>query len=116
MQVNTSLHDLENNFMKVFLCHTTFEHEITDNCNILMLAETARELGANKVSENLESLIHNEHDITTLNKVRDLVLATAKRFGKARFAQVASRHVGLAQTVPKYIKDAIEWLLQNDAE
>jgi len=114
--VPPSLHDLENNFVKVFLCNTTFEREITDNVTILMLAETARELGANKVSENLESLILKEHDITTLNKVRDLVLATAKRFGKARFTQVASRHVGLAQTVPEYIKNAIEWLLQNDSE
>lgn len=42
--------------------------------------------------------------------LRDSVLNTAKRFGKARFAQIASRHVDVATNIPKYIADAAEWL------
>ena len=38
------------------------------------------------------------------------VLTQAKRFGKARFAQVAARHVNLASEIPQYIIDAFNWL------
>jgi putative ATP-dependent endonuclease of the OLD family len=38
------------------------------------------------------------------------VLRTAKRFGKARFAQVAARHVDQAGALPTYVTDAIAWL------
>ena len=43
-------------------------------------------------------------------ELKDKVLRTAKRFGKARFAQVAARHIEKAGALPAYITDAIAWL------
>jgi putative ATP-dependent endonuclease of OLD family len=40
----------------------------------------------------------------------DKVLNTAKRFGKARFAQVLSKHINLAEEMPDYIRNAVDWL------
>ena len=48
-----------------------------------------------------------------LNPGRDSVLRTAKRFGKARFAQVTSKHVGSATSIPDYIRRALEWLMAD---
>ena len=45
-----------------------------------------------------------------LKPLRESVLSTAKRFGKARFAQIASRHIQMATVIPKYIAEAAEWL------
>ena len=42
--------------------------------------------------------------------LRKMVLNTAKRFGKARFAQTAARHADKAEVIPKYLADATEWL------
>jgi putative ATP-dependent endonuclease of the OLD family len=39
-----------------------------------------------------------------------MVLNTAKRFGKARFAQIVARHVDQATSIPKYLTDAAKWL------
>jgi putative ATP-dependent endonuclease of OLD family len=46
-----------------------------------------------------------------LDPFRATVLATAKRFGKARFAQIAARHVNKAGVIPKYLDDAVKWLV-----
>ncbi len=43
-------------------------------------------------------------------------MRTSKRFGKARFAQVASKHVDKARGIPEYIKNAVEWLYRLKAE
>ena len=48
-----------------------------------------------------------------LNTLRESVLNTAKRFGKARFAQVAARHVECAEVIPKYLGDAVGWLIEE---
>ena len=45
-----------------------------------------------------------------LKPLRKTVLNTAKRFGKARFAQIAARHADKAEVIPKYLVDAAEWL------
>ena len=36
-----------------------------------------------------------------------------KRFGKARYAQVVSKHIDGATEIPQYIRDAIDWLLKD---
>jgi len=84
-----------------------------------MFIETARELGAPNVTERLTEYhmaLSEEKDKEILKEARNLVLATAKRFGKARFAQVAAKHVGLARRMPKYISEAIKWLVNDEAE
>ena len=48
--------------------------------------------------------------LAILEPLRTTILSTAKRIGKARFAQVAARHADKATTLPKYIKEAVAWL------
>jgi putative ATP-dependent endonuclease of OLD family len=98
-----TLNELEGPYVKVFLGATTFEREITLTGNLGMLAMAAADLGAPKLKAALELQIIDDN-------LKDRVLRTAKRFGKARFAQVASRHVEGATALPKYIRQAIEWL------
>jgi putative ATP-dependent endonuclease of OLD family len=51
-----------------------------------------------------------------LNGLRTTVLNTAKRFGKARFAQVASKYADLAEDIPAYIRDAVNWLITDEPD
>jgi putative ATP-dependent endonuclease of OLD family len=39
------------------------------------------------------------------------VLNTAKRFGKARFAQMAAKYADRADALPRYIAEAVDWLM-----
>lgn len=97
--------------VKVCVCATTFEREITTAGNLRMLIAAARELGASVVATRLKEIkAGTPLAPEKLEEARRLVLKTAKRFGKARFAQVASKHVGLAKSVPSYIKKAVAWL------
>ena len=113
------LASLQNDFVKVCVCKTTFEREITNRSTLPMFIEAAKELGAPKIVERLKRLLKDTDWSAPLSKeaggkldeARDLVLSTAKRFGKARFAQVASRHVGNAKWLPRYIVEAIDWLV-----
>ncbi|UPT97689.1 AAA family ATPase [Bradyrhizobium barranii subsp. apii] len=107
--VRPNLAALENDYVRVFLGQTTFERELTTEGNIMMLAESARALGAPRVARKLDTA-----DLIGLDEeLRDAVLRTAKRFGKGRFAQVAARHVSHATEVPGYIVDAIQWLRES---
>lgn len=114
-----TLNDLENDYVKVFACTSTFERAMTSVHTLEMFIETARELGAPNVTARLTEYhraLSEEMDQEILNDARNLVLATAKRFGKARFAQVAAKHAGLARRMPKYISKAIKWLVNDEAE
>jgi putative ATP-dependent endonuclease of OLD family len=105
-------------FVEVFRCETTFERAITLQGNLQMLAEAARELGAQLVGETLENGLQELNSEQLAPQTREELLAnlqtkvlnTAKRFGKARFAQVASKHMGASNALPGYISEAIEWL------
>lgn len=108
-----ALKDLESDYVKVFACKSTFERAMTGVKTLEMFSETARELGAPNVATRLSEyhkVLLEREDTKTLKNARDLVLATAKRFGKARFGQVAAKHAGLARGMPKYMRDAIDWL------
>jgi putative ATP-dependent endonuclease of the OLD family len=112
------LSELEGPFVKVFLGATTFEREITAPGNFDLLAATVMELGATRIAAalsaaSIEDLIGNqteEQKAVTLIGLKDAVLSTAKRFGKARFAQVAARKVKTGCELPAYIARAIAWL------
>ena len=77
--------------------------------------------GAPRIAQRLQECldIFNEGRLSDsqqreiLNELRTKVLKTSKRFGKARFAQVTARHTGKAGTIPKYISDAVTWLLEE---
>jgi putative ATP-dependent endonuclease of OLD family len=105
--VKPDISALEGQFVKAFLGPTTFEREVTTDHNLQMLSKAARDLGAVNVATTLETaellgLVDNE--------IKDKVLRTAKRFGKARFAQVVARHIEYAGDIPPYIRKAVEWL------
>lgn len=83
-----------------------------------MLVSTAETLGApqitKKLREGLASLQSGTLDpaarTALLTDLGTSVLNTAKRFGKARFAQVAARYADTCTELPPYIQAAIDWL------
>lgn len=106
--VKPDLAALEGAFVKLFLGATTFEREITEEGNLAMLLRSARDLNAPKLITALE--LQDMVGGAVPAQLKDQVLRTAKRFGKARFAQVAARHAIDATYLPSYIADAIAWL------
>ena len=111
------LDDLQTEHVRVFKCPTTFERALTLSSTLDMLASAAEDIGAPRVAKKLRDGLEALQDATTpderkaiLDPLRSTVLNTAVRFGKARFAQVAARHVGKATGLPKYIGDALDWL------
>jgi putative ATP-dependent endonuclease of OLD family len=108
---------LESDYVRVFACNTTLERAVTLPGTLEMLARAAEEIGAPTVAARLRQGIADlAHETDAKERQRILkplqasVLNTAKRFGKARFAQIASCHVDAATSIPKYIADAAEWL------
>jgi putative ATP-dependent endonuclease of OLD family len=71
-----------------------------------MLAAAARDVGAPRIRASLETAIEFGVD----EELKKKVLRTATRFGKARFAQAAARHVDQAGRLPPYIEQAVNWL------
>jgi putative ATP-dependent endonuclease of OLD family len=110
------LKKLENDHVKVFSCVTTFERALAFEGNLKMFANAARDIGAPKIVTKLREgykalQAADEGDKKAiLDPLRDAVLNTAKRFGKARFAQLAAVHAEHATTLPKYLADAVRWL------
>ncbi|MHB8788479.1 MAG: ATP-dependent nuclease [Desulfobulbaceae bacterium] len=114
------LENLENEWVQVFSCKTTFERALVFPGTLEMFARAAEAIGAPIVAGRLREGLHTIQDglegeeaKQLLGTLRKTVLNTAKRFGKARFAQVAARHVKYAETLPKYLRDAVDWLLEE---
>lgn len=112
-----NLNALEGSFVKVFLGATTFERELVSLGTLPMLIETCRTLGAPAITAKLEAARDELDDFIDEVKEADLleqckvsVLNTAKRFGKARFAQVAARYANECTDFPQYVQDAMDWL------
>ena len=109
---------LASEYVGVFRCRTTFERALTIPGLLLCLSSAAEECGAPRVAKRLASgyKILEKEDIDRkkraefMSDLRDMVLATSKRFGKARFAQIVSKKIDMAEDIPKYIRDAILWL------
>ncbi len=97
---------LNSKWIQVFMGKTTFESELTIDANLSMLEKTAKDLGAVKLAHKLEIA-----DILGVDaELKTSVVKTAKRFGKARFAQTATNNVTDTCKLPEYIIKAIEWL------
>lgn len=106
-----NLHALAGPQVKVYICTTTFEREVATAGNLRMLTATAHELGVHSVAKTLEQIrAATQLDSGRIEKAKDMILRTAVRVGKARFAQVASKHVDYAKDLPDYIKKAVQWL------
>lgn len=118
------LRALENDYLKIFCCETTFERTLAIPGMLEVLHKTAEELQAPRVAARLSAAIETLRTAPTTRERADAlrgldsaVLNTAKRFGKARFAQIASKHVAAHATdLPEYIREAIEWLIQDDTD
>lgn len=113
-----NLAKLNGPFVKVFAGATTFERELVSSDTLPMLIAAAKDLGAKQTAAKLQDAYDAlmdpidgpDDEDELIEEMKDLVLKTAKRFGKARFAQVAARHANLCSTMPAYISDAIDWL------
>ncbi len=111
---------LENDWVKVFACKTTFERALVFPKTLEMFARAAEEVGApviaGRLRAGLEAIrngMNKDDEKELLKTLRASVLNTAKRFGKARFAQVAARHVDCAEVMPKYLGEAVSWLVEE---
>ena len=115
-----SLKALASDFIGVFQCTTTFERALTIPGMLPVLITAAGECGAilaeKKLRKGLKQLssdkLGDDEKKSVLKDLGSTVLNTARRFGKARFAQVASKHAHLAEGMPKYIRDAVKWLIE----
>ena len=106
-----NIEELQGDYVKAFLGDSTFEIELAHPDNLPLLIKTVKALGAPKIKAALQAQELLGGPIPVALKKR--VLSTAKRFGKARFAQVAARYVDEDCHVPPYIERAISWLLRN---
>jgi putative ATP-dependent endonuclease of OLD family len=114
------LERLENDYVRVFACRTTFERAATLEGTLEMFARAADDIGAPTVAQKLRNgaaeLAFDDLDEkqreAIMGPLRNVVLNTAKRFGKARFAQIAARHVDQATSIPRYLRDAVKWLTE----
>lgn len=112
--------NIENAFVKAFVSRTTLERELALPGNLEMFANTAVALGAPKVGTKLrawQSALGPGVDVDTqlnaLSEAGEKILRTAQRFGKARFAQVASRYVQPGCELPTYVAEAVQWLTKE---
>jgi len=113
----TDYNELVNDYVKVFSCATTFEKALTIPGTLKTLKASSEEFGANRIATHLQAAIDAvESGANDMNEKIDIargkVLNTSKRFGKARYAQITSKHVELATDIPNYIRKAVEWLIQ----
>ena len=108
------LKEYENKFVKIFNCKSTFERAIALPKNLRVFSKAAKELGAKNVSKELLDFYINSINLTDKEKEQasKKVLNTAKRFGKARFAQIASKYATYAKVLPHYITEAVEWVIK----
>ena len=109
----------ENEFLQVYQCPVTFERAITIPGTVDMLLSTIRECSYPKVESEFEELVEEieeaDEDRTEeiLMRLRVLTLNSAKRLGKSRFAQIASKFSSECTSLPSYIEDAINWLVDD---
>ena len=114
------LYALQNEHVQVFVCRTTFERELAHEGTLEMFARAAQELGAPRIAVRIRDLHQKIKTLTTATEKEalvaeagEIILAIAKRIGKARFAQVSSKHVSVATWVPSYLREAISWLTRD---
>lgn len=110
-----SLNALRGPYIEIFTCLTTFERELTVAGTLSMLVAATREVGAPRTADALQRLQQQvaRGARPNLNAAKESVLRTAKKVGKARFAQVVSKHTSLAAAVPQYVRDALDWLMRD---
>ncbi|MDA7980876.1 MAG: AAA family ATPase [Pirellulales bacterium] len=115
---------VETELVRVFQCPVTFERAMTISGTLPMLLEALKECeypeAVKQVTDAIGTLaddgISEEVKCGELFELRTKILGSAKRCGKARFAQIASKYAHLADSIPDYIECAIDWLQDNEAD
>ncbi len=110
-----------NNFLQVFKCPVTFERGVTVKGTLPMLLAALSECNYPKAVEAFEQGITDLEAVTDddviqqmLAPLREQTLASAERCGKSRFAQIASKYTDCAFSLPKYIREAVEWIMEDE--
>jgi putative ATP-dependent endonuclease of OLD family len=106
----------ENGYLKVFSFRTTFEKALVIPDLLPALRATCEEFGYTDAPAALTTAIDgitpaNRTDWRPTPALQQAVLNSAKRAGKARFAQVLSKHFEEVHTMPAYVQEAITWLM-----
>lgn len=115
------LRHLENEFVRVFQCPVTFERTLAMPGLLLPMAECIEECGHTDVAKGLRHAfaevssgsLEGAEAVELLERCSGRILNSAKRVGKARFAQIASKHVEGATEIPGYVQDAVRWLFEE---
>lgn len=115
--IRQELNTLRGQYVEIFTCQTTFERELTLHGTLGMLEAGTREIGAPRLANTLRQLKEQvaagqEPDLTA---AKERVLRVAKRFGKARYAQMISKHASTATAIPEYLRQALDWLTGDAA-
>ena len=113
------LHELENDFLKVFQCPLTFERSLALPGLLAPMAKCAQEFGQPNIAKFLEEAaeelsggsVDDARRGRILEECGKRILNSAKRVGKARFAQIASKYVNGGTEIPRYIEAAVRWLV-----
>lgn len=113
-EIIQNLELLKNDMVNIFKCRNTFEIAITIPGMLPVLEKTVEEFGLKGLAKEIRD-IYNISKVSKIEaeKIFELgtkVLKASRRFGKARFSQLASKHIDLAEEIPKYISDAITWI------
>lgn len=113
------LRALENRYVKVFANRTTFERALVVRGMLPSLIAAVAELNHPKKAHQLEAAMSIDDEAfekaAEMGALGQAVLSTAIYHGKARFAQVLSRHVASAKEMPTYLADAIQWVLTDNS-
>lgn len=104
--------------VRTFYCKTTFERAMTMRGTLIAMEHACSDCGYSECQRKLrdgratldDSRLSRIDRVREMRKLKDTVLRAAKRMGKARFAQIASKYVGLCTDIPPYIRNAIKWL------
>lgn len=106
--------DIENEYVKCFVCASTFERTLVLPGTLAMFKATAVDLklrNAKRAISELEEAGHIDTIDARYSRVRDTVLNAAKNKKKGRFAQHLARHATRATQMPTYLAEAIDWLM-----
>jgi putative ATP-dependent endonuclease of OLD family len=111
----------KNETLQVYKCPVTFERAMTVKGTLSMFLEALRECdypqAVNAFEQGIDKLkrkTEKEMVQKTLAPLREKTLASAKRCGKSRFAQIASKYADQASALPTYIREAIEWIMEDE--
>lgn len=110
-----------NDFLQVYKCPVTFERAITVVGTLPMLLEALRECGYQRSTVAFEAAINDllfetDQEVVQgiLMPLRGRTLKCADRCGKSRFAQINSKYADQATALPTYIRQAVEWIVEDE--